>query len=319
MMSMQTTRAPTQADVARWTGLSQATISRVLRDDPAVLPDTKTRVFAACKALGYEVSVGARMLAAGRKALIGLSLSERVLPTDRYTSVIHQHLARQLQSSGWGTVLLTADRFDADLSRIGAAILIGVSRSDPRIAAAAAHGLPSVAIGHPDDGAFAVAPDDAMGGGVAAEHLMTFGCRRLVMLSAARDTGDPGLIRRRDAFLQMAGPAATELPITHVPTPTLAGYRAAATLSGRVDGMFCDTDEVAVGALWALRDAGRADGVRIVGFDDMPSLAEAEGLTTVAQDFAATAAAALDLRLEGERGLPPRRVVTPVKLRVRQT
>ena len=320
---MTAARAPTQADVARETGLSQATISRVLHDDPAVLPETKARVFAACEALGYRVSVGARMLAAGRRALVGLSLSDQVLPTDRYTSVIHQHLSRQLQSSGWGTVLLAGNRFEAELGRIGAAILIGVSARDTRIAVAAAQGVPSVAIGHPAGDAFAVAPDDAEGGRLAARHLEGSGRARLAILSAARGMGDPGLILRRDGFLAAAGPEAREIPLDHAPTATLAGYRAARAIPPDVDGLFCDTDEVAIGALWGLRDAGRTVGpggdCGLVGFDDMPGLADAEGLTTVAQGFAQTAEAALALRIESERGLPPRRIVTDVELITRRT
>ncbi|WP_158259442.1 LacI family DNA-binding transcriptional regulator [Hasllibacter halocynthiae] len=319
-------RPPRQSDVARLTGLSQATVSRVLRNDPSVIPATKARVFAACEELGYRVSVGARLLAEGRQALVGLSLSTRVLPTDRYTSIIHQHLVRHLESSGWGTVLIPADGFDAGLAQVGAVILIGVSRRDDRLRLARAAGIPAIAIGHPEEEAPSVAPDDLEGGRIAARHLIAKGRRTLAMLSAARETGDPGLARRREGFVGAAGEAGLSVAVLetdHAPTAAVDGYRSALALPGGVDGLFCDTDEAAIGALWALRDRGRRIGpdgdCGLVGFDDLPGMAEEAGLTTVAQDFEEIARAALSLRgptIEGRDAAP---AIVPVRLRERAT
>ena len=324
--AMRLARPPRQSDVARLTGLSQATVSRVLRDDPSVIPATKARVFAACEELGYRVSVGGRLLAEGRQALVGLSLSTRVLPTDRYTSIIHQHLVRHLESSGWGTVLIPADGFDAGLDRVGAVILIGVSRRDDRLAAAQAAGTPAIAIGHPQGAAASVAPDDLEGGRIAARHLIARGRRTLAMLSAARETDDPGLALRRDGFVKAAGAAGlhvTVLDTTHAPTAAVDGYRSALALPTEIDGLFCDTDEAAIGALWALRDRGRRIGpdgdCGLVGFDDLPGIADEAGLTTVAQDFEEIALAALSLRGSSIGGRDTRSVITPVELRVRAT
>lgn len=323
---MSSMRPPRQSDVARLTGLSQATVSRVLRDDPAVVAETKARVFAACDELGYRVSLGGRILAAGRKAIVGLSLSNGVLPTDRYISVVHQHLATELEATGWGTVLLPPDAFERRLSDIGAAILIGVAREDPRLGPLQRYDVPTVAIGHPSGDVFSVAPDDEAGGRTAAEHLIARGRRRLVVFSAARDAGDPGLELRRDAFVRTAEAADCDVEVhelSHRPTATLAGYRAGTGLPTTVDGLFCDTDEAAVGAHAALCDAGRHVGndgaISVIGFDDLPGLAEPCGLTTIAQNFAATVQIATALRLEAESGAPSRRVLTPVDLIVRRT
>ena len=115
----------TQHDLARETGLSQTTISRVLRGDPAVTAETRARVVAASRKLGYRPSVGARMLVRGRSAVIGLSLSARALPTDRYVSVLHQSLAFELASSGWGARLISPEALSGELDEIGALVLIG--------------------------------------------------------------------------------------------------------------------------------------------------------------------------------------------------
>lgn len=323
---MSSPRLPRQSDIARVTGLSQATVSRVLSDDPAVRPKTKMLVHAACEELGYRISIGGRILAAGSKAIVGLSLSAKVMPTDRYISVMYQRIATLFEATGWGTVLLPAETFETRLGDIGAAILIGVARDDPRLPLCAERGIPTVAIGHPDGTVFSVAPDDAEGGRLAATHLSAHGRTSIVMLSATRSSNDPGLRKRRDAFVDAAhrmGAYVRVEEIEHSPTATLAGYRAVHRLTDRFDGLFCDTDEAALGALTALRDGhcsvGEQGDVSIVGFDDLPGFAEPAGLSTIAQDFNAIAVAATELRREGERGQPARHVATPVRLVARET
>jgi LacI family transcriptional regulator len=104
-------------------------------------------------------------------------------------------------------------------------------------------------------------------------------------------------------------------------TPSLQGYRALAPplkTGATFDGLFCETDELALGALAALEDAGVAvpSDVALVGFDDLPDLAAR--LTTVRQDFPKLAEAAIKLLAEARRGTPPRNVLMPTEL-VRRT
>ena len=320
----------TQHDVARETGLSQTTISRVLRDDPAVTGETRAKVIAACEKLGYRPSIGARMLVRGRAAVIGLSLSSRALPTDRYVSLLHQSLALELSSSGWGARLIAAEALPDHLAEVGALVLVGVSPRDPRIAVCRAAGLPLVAIGYPAvPGVRSVVPDDADGARLAITHLVRRGRRRLALLSSlSASEGDPAMRVRREAALATAETLGVPIRIvetTRDASSTLAGYRAVALSKGRledVDGLFCDSDEHALGALSALRDLGVdvPRDVSVVGFDDIPGLSAS--LTTVRQDFRAIARAAIAIcRTAGEptRGAAPAPHVVPVELIERRT
>ena len=91
-------------------------------------------------------------------------------------------------------------------------------------------------------------------------HLVARGRTRLVLLSSlAASGGDPGLRVRREAALACAANLGVPLEIIeaerHV-SSTLAGYRAVARADERfrgTDGLFCDRDEHALGALAALR------------------------------------------------------------------
>lgn len=316
--------AATQYDVARRTGLSQATISRALRGDPSVTDETRERIMQACAAVGYRPSVGARLLAEGRRGVIGISLSRDALPTDRYVSLLHQALLETLDASGRGVMLLPAASLEAGLGRVGAVILIGVAEGDPRIALCRRRGVPCVAIGYvPDPDAFSVVPDDEGGARAVVGHFHRLGRRRLVVLSGARP-GEPLGVRALAAQDEAArlGLGFAHLSAPRDATHTLAGYRAilraGAALEG-CDALFCETDEYALGALAALRDGGVAvpSRIAIAGFDDLPGMAER--LTTVRQSFPEIAEAALRLRDEAVAGAPARKVVVPVRLVVRET
>lgn len=89
-----------------------------------------------------------------------------------------------------------------------------------------------------------------------------------------------------------------------------------------VDGIVCGNDELAIGALAALRRQGRRvpEDVAVTGYDDTPDAPFASPpLTTISPDKAALVRTTLDLlgeRIQGYDG-PPRMVDTPYSLVVR--
>ncbi|WP_423920346.1 LacI family DNA-binding transcriptional regulator [Frigoribacterium sp. 2-23] len=68
------TKAPTVYDVAAHAGVSIATVSRVLRRPDDVRPETRSRVMASVRELGYVPSGAARGLAGRRTGVLGLFL-----------------------------------------------------------------------------------------------------------------------------------------------------------------------------------------------------------------------------------------------------
>ncbi|MHA7984454.1 LacI family DNA-binding transcriptional regulator [Rathayibacter sp. CAU 1779] len=79
-------RRPTQADIARAVGVSQATVSLVLQGAPVgsrVLPETRQRVLEVAEELGYVPNVAARSLVGGRNYLLGFHTFEQVFPSDQ--------------------------------------------------------------------------------------------------------------------------------------------------------------------------------------------------------------------------------------------
>jgi LacI family transcriptional regulator len=310
----------TIALVAERSGYSVATVSRALHNDSSVVAETRDQILRICREVGYEPSIAGRRLSWGNKAVVGLSLGPHDHAAGRFVSLMHQALSHQLGLSGWSVELITSDRFNDDLD-IGGLILVGIAPNDPRPTSDVARRIPTVAIGHDLD-CFCVAADDRHGGELAAEHLLGLGRKKLAVLQGRPEGGRR--VMRVDAFVDAARAAGIEPMIIEADTsatPSLQGYRALAPLlktGATFDGLFCETDELALGALAALEDAGVAvpSDVALVGFDDLPDLAAR--LTTVRQDFPKLAEAAIKLLAEARRGTPPRSVLMPTEL-VRRT
>src|ERR671936_85566 len=75
---------PTQADIARLAGVSQATVSLVLNERDAgvrISPATRARVLSVMREWGYVANASARSLAGGRNRIIGVHTFEPVFPT----------------------------------------------------------------------------------------------------------------------------------------------------------------------------------------------------------------------------------------------
>ena len=59
-------------DIAKLTGLNASTVSRALRHDPRISPETRQRVLRTADKLGYVMNLAARNLAAGKTRLVAL-------------------------------------------------------------------------------------------------------------------------------------------------------------------------------------------------------------------------------------------------------
>lgn len=313
---------PTLTMVAERAGVSVATVSRSLHGDPAVVAKTRAHVLQVCKDLGYAPSMAGRRLKQGAKAVVGLSLGARDHAAGRYVALIHQALSQQLARSGWSVELIHSADFHRGLD-VGGLILIGVQADDPRIAALGDSDIPVVSVGHDAPG-FRVAPDDAAGARLAIDHLLGLGRRRLAVIASRDVRGDLSLrIQAALAGIRAAGIEPLLLEMQPQTTPTLEGYRtvARAVAAGALpfDGLFCETDEAALGAQAALEDAGISvpGQVALMGFDDLPGLAGR--LTTIRQDIPQIAGAAIGLLDEARQGRKPRAVLLPVQLMKRET
>ncbi|MEU6819088.1 LacI family DNA-binding transcriptional regulator [Streptomyces atriruber] len=291
-------------DVAERAGVSAMTASRVLRDDPQVLPATRERVRAAATALGYRPNEVARSLRLGRgTGLVGLVVTNLANP---FYSRLALGVDSVVAEHGLKTVIgntgqdLDAEReLVADLvaRRVDGIIAVPAGADQRHLAAAVSGGVPVVLASRPPEGfaADCVLVDDFGGARDATARLLERGHRRIGFLGSppAVHTGTERL-RGYAAALTSAGLTVDACLVRQGQTEPSQATRAAAELLALPDpptALFCSNNRNTIGAFRALRDVGPKDvglrgaGVALAGFDDF-ELADALGLplTLVAYD-----------------------------------
>ncbi|RFU22120.1 LacI family DNA-binding transcriptional regulator [Geodermatophilus marinus] len=320
--------SPTLEEVAGLAGVSRATVSRVVNDSPRVSPEARTAVLAAIEQLRYVPNRAARSLVTRRTDTIALVLSESDTQvfSDPFFARTVRELSAALADTELNLVLLTA-RGEREQEKVGryarqghvdGVILMSLHRDDPLPGTLAAAGVPLVLSGRPLDGREVCYVDaDNVGGATAATELLLAGGRRRI----ATVTGPGDMIAGIDRLagyrtaLAGAGRPVDPLLVAEGDFTEAGGNRAMAELLARapdLDAVFVASDPMAVGALRALRRAGRSvpGDVAVVGFDDAPVAATADPpLTTVAQPLDEMCRLMVELlrrRIEGDEQVAAR-------------
>lgn len=312
-------RRVTIARVAEESGLSTATVSKVLNGRPDVSARTRRLVQEVMLSLGYQ-----RRANNGAPPLIDVVFSDFDSP---WAIEIVRGAAAAAQAEGL-TVAFTAlseghERrvwFDHVTSRGTRGIILLLSElTERQRGQLAARALPFVVIdptGEPGPEVSSVGATNWSGGLAATNHLIELGHRRIAII-----TGPPTLLcsrARLDGYcgaLGRAGLAIDERLVRPGDFRVKAGYaqaKALFALPDRPTAIFAGSDLAALGVLRAAREAHLRvpEDVSVVGFDDIP-LAEwsTPALTTVRQPLTEMAAVAVRILLESAESGPLRRRV----------
>ncbi|MEJ1088778.1 LacI family DNA-binding transcriptional regulator [Microbacterium sp. Mu-80] len=316
------------AQVAARAGVSNQTVSRVANDSPRVDPATRLRVEQAMAELGYRPNRAARALRTGRTQTLGLVA--QTLATVGNSRML-QAVAESASARGYALTVVTLGD-DGDIVRafdrlhdqgVDGAIVLNEATALARGAAPA--GIELVVIDSPPDDRFTVIGiDHAAGARLAVAHLKARGHATVHHL--AGPAGSFAASERERGWREVAGSEAPE-PLRGDWTAA-SGYTQGRVLaaSDAVTAVFAANDQMALGLLRALADAGRRvpDDVAVIGFDDIADAADYRPpLTTVRQDFDALgeqAVQALVARIEAvaaSDSVPP--ALTPPTLVRRAT
>jgi DNA-binding LacI/PurR family transcriptional regulator len=324
-------------DVARAAGVSIKTVSNVVNDYPFVRPETRSKVQSVIDELGYRPNLSARRLRRGRSGLVALSIPEISAP---YFAELADEVVTAAEERGL-TVLIdktggqrgheqqTAAGIRDDMVDGTIASPLAMTAADVELLAQT---HPIVLLGerlaHVVDH-FAI--DSVSAARTATRHLLDQGRRRVAVIGtgpAVTNTGRLRLHGYQEALADVGLRAEPELEGDAQWYHRPDGYAAMQGILARrpdVDGVFCFNDLLAIGALRALREAGRrvpAD-VAVVGFDDIEECQyTAPPLTSVAPDKPAIARAAVDLlvrRMDGETLTEPQEVFPPYRLVIRES
>ncbi len=283
-------------------GVSRATVSRVINDSPRVSPEARSAVQQAVEELRYVPNQVARSLVRRRTDTIALVLSEpdTQIFSDPFFAAIVRGVSATLASTDLNVVLLTArDRREQEKvgryvmqGHVDGVILMSQHGEDVLPGILERTGVAMVLSGRPLDGRRVAYVDaDNLGGGeVATTHLLSLGRSCIGTVTGPVDmvAGVDRLAGYRTA-LEKAGRPLSDALVEEGDFTEEGGRRATAALLERapdLDALFVASDPMAVGALAALKAAGRRvpDDVAVVGFDDAAVSRTSEpALTTVAQ------------------------------------
>lgn len=329
--------AATIRDVARRARVSVATVSRVVNHTShRVRPVTRRRVLAVVKSLGYHPNVIAQSLkkrASRTVALIVPDISNPFFPA------IARGIEDTARQRGYAVLLCNTyedlDREHAYLQLlrkrwVDGMIFATVGSNTRHLRALRREGLPVVLVARDVDGITidAVLVDNFRGAFDATKHLIRLGHR-----SIAHIAGPASLrvaVERRRGYQQGLAEAGVRQDDALVAEGdfTADGGRAAMgkllSQGGRFSGVVAANDLMAIGAIEALRAAGRRvpDEVAVVGFDDITFASlVSPALTTVAQPKYRMGQIAMERLLELMAGESPagRRIVLTPQLVVRES
>jgi LacI family transcriptional regulator len=324
--------ATTIRDVAHRAGVSIATVSRALRDAESVTPETRARVTQAATELEYEPSQLGRQLAQGRHAANGIVFPD--LSGPYYAEVVlgYESVAAQLERSV--LILSTQGRRESAALVTGLAarcdglVVLGPTVDDDLVHRLVRRGTPVVLVARtPLADADPINAENSASAALLGEHLVAAGARTIRFVGDPEATSD---VTERFAAIKAAaqrdGATVSVDPVSDF-SEDAGTYAARAALAGRrttplPDAFACANDELALGLMIGLRDAGLRvpEDAIVSGWDDVMA-ARYAGLTTVRQpmrDLGARAAQLLDQLIHRTRETPVHEVL-PTELIVRQS
>lgn len=319
-------------DVAEAAGVSTATVSRVLTQQPHVRPEVRERVMAAVAKLEYRPNLVARSLRSQQSNTIGLIVSDIRNP---FFTAISRAVEDTAYARGFSVLLCNSDenpeKEQLYLELMRDAQVAGVIFS-PTLHTIGRFGalnidFPTVLIDRsPRNGEVdAVLLDNASAAHDLTSHLLDQGYRRIAaLLGESSTTGRERLLGYESALRERGLASVPEL-IKYV-QPRIETGRAAAlellALPQPPDAIFTSNSLLTAGALHAIRDRGLVlpDDVALVGFDETTWAALVQPAITLIEqpthEIGKTATELL-LRRISDPQRPPRKIILQGELRVR--
>jgi DNA-binding LacI/PurR family transcriptional regulator len=306
--------------IAREAGVSLTTVSRALNDRPDIHPETRARILAIARELGYTPSTIARSLAGQRSQTIGLAVRTHL---DNWAAQIILPIEELARTSGY-EVFVSAHHARADQERsllrafhgrhVEGVLIVNSVLGDELAQLQETLGMPIVLISPLVESSYrySVQSRCVAGAQTATGHLISLGHRRIGHISAP-DWTAPGRRRLRGyrVALESQGiPWVPELVIEGDAHESggLEGIRTLLDLVDPPSALFCFNDLTAVGVLQGARQKGVRvpEDLSVVGFDDVRLVSYlAPPLTTMRQDMRALGSQAIDMLFDLIAGRDP--------------
>lgn len=324
-------------DIAKKAGVSAATVSKVLNNQPDVGQKTRQKIQKIALELGYQPNATARGLATKKSKTIGVFFQDHLNSGFRHPFLqdILASFKDVVGEEGYDLIFFAKkdpESFDslAKYRNVDGIFLLGVPRTNPKLASLEHSKIPCMSIDldllGPNAGYLS---SDNVGGAVqAVDYLASMGHHDIAFISDVFSTkpGHDRLVGFQQAMAKNNLDIHPEW-IINGNFSEESGYNITKRLIGEKNSptaIFCASDMMAIGAMRAIREAGLkvGDDISIIGFDDLTLLKYVTpGLTTVKQnsdEMGSLAAKSLLEMMENPKYIPTVMEV-PTKLIVRET
>ena len=274
-------------DIAKDLGLSQATVSKVLREHPDIGEKTRQRVLERVKELDYQPNPLARSLVTGRSYLIGLIAPSLLHP---FFAEVAKALSAAIRDKGYSLIVSSSEE-DPELEkeeisrmlnrRLDALVIASAGTNIEQFERMDSRGQPFVLIDRDLPGLAAnfVGINDEKAGWLATQHLIDMGCRRIAHIRGHDQSTGLGRFEGYRQALQKHGiPYSKDLVVqgSQVDTETTREGEEAMRLllerNPKPDGVFCFNDPLAIGAMMTILDAGLRipEDIALIGCGNLP-------------------------------------------------
>ncbi len=318
-------------EIAGMAGVSVATVSRVINQSGYVARETEARVRDVVERYGYVPNLMARGLRTNRSPIVGVVIPD--ITNEFFANIVlciqthlfKSHFSTMICNTNESAVLERA--YLATLSAQSISGLIFVS-GQPASGCAPSN-VPTIYVDrHPyvreGDDAVTIESDNEEGGYLAARELLEKGCRRIAIITDLR--GISSHFARYNGYKRALAEFGIEWSQDLLQQVEIISFSDARRLTTRMlkqgvsfDGIFCTTDQMALGAITALQQHGVSvpEKSKVVGFDDI-SIARYCQLpfTTIRQPTHELGLRAVDTLLKMIAGetIVDHKVILPVQL-----
>ena len=318
----------TISDIAKRAGVSKGAVSLALNDRPGVSDETRARILAIVKELGWSPNRAARALSAAKAGACGLVLARpaRILALEPFFVELISGIESELSERSIALTIQLVHTVEEEMAvyrrwwserRVDGILMVDLRTDDPRIAELHRLGLPAVVVGGPlrDDGLPAAWHDEAPVVADVVRYLAKLG-----HTSVARVSGLPEFVHtatRTAAFLEVTRELGLKAEVVETDFEPESGARATRRLLSKPEpptAIVYDSDLLAVTGLGVAHQMGFSvpDDVSIIAWDDSLMCGVVHPpLTAVTRDIPAYGAAATKLLLATIEGRSAGDMATP--------
>lgn len=281
---------PTIRDVARLAEVSIGTASKALNDNGRLRQETREKVMRVAREIGYRPNDLAQSLHRSKSMTVGIISNDSF---GRFTLPIVEALEEQLADRGIAIFMCNAtddpererQHLDQLLGKRIDGLVVTARRADMREPVGPVpEGLPVLYVySQADDAnALSLVPDDEGGARLAVEHLLLLRRRRIAHVTGP-ERFEAVRLRHRGYAAALAGAGQEAAPELYLSGEWSEAWGRAAIArlfqaeTEPPDAIFCGNDQIARGAVEALRERGIGvpETVAVAGFDNWAVMTEA--------------------------------------------